>query len=357
MNKTLQNIKILYYWTGMDNQVQGYIGSCHTCLTKKRNQHNLNPTLNLYDRCDKPFQRVSIDILGGLETTKAGHSYVGVCVDAYSRYVVAFPMRSKKSCEFSHLMYKNLICIYGAPQMVNSDRGGEFTGTVFKNLLKSHGCLQALNSGGHSQATGGVEATVKRLLSLMRTMLSKHESWDILLPTICQVINSTAVVGTTMAPYLLVFGRLPNQPLAFLTDAQQDEWSTRSEIVGAILHMHNYAKERVKEAFTKYEESMKAYVDKTRKDKELHVGDVVYLEKFGAAVTSKVTCDKYQGPFVVYEVQDLDRVLIKDLTTEKLYPHPLHHSRLKPAFNFDQQVVDRRNELIALKKYCIKEDD
>ena len=155
--KTLFLLKELFFWPGMDAQVKDIIGSCDVCLSLKLNQKTINPELNLFEHTNRPFERIVIDLLGPLPLTTRRNRYVGVIVDSYSRYVIAFPMKNKTAEEFAAKFHANVICIHRAPANIHSDRGSEFIAystsdrdtnvpttrsTLIQGILQTHDALK-----------------------------------------------------------------------------------------------------------------------------------------------------------------------------------------------------------------------
>ena len=340
--KTLLKLKALFYWKLMDKEVKTYIGSCHHCLSNKRNQHNMNPPIHLFEPCNNPFERVVIDLLGPLPLTKNRNSYVGVVVDDFSRYLIAFPMKSKTCEEFStHFFYK-VICVYGSPTWIHSDRGSEFLGQIFQNLLKSHSVKQTFNSANHPTSSGLSEASVKRIISMFRTMMDTTNSWDSLLPQAVFAINSTPSAYANMSPHLLLFNWCPRQPLHFLSEGEIREWKNRSELVQSICKMQEMIQISLAKSRDKYRSHMIKYGNQHKSNIQPVPGNIVYIKMQKAEVQNKLA-PLYQGPYMVTELLDNYRVKLRDLQTNRPYLHPMHISRLKLAQHYDYQVADRIN--------------
>jgi hypothetical protein len=51
-----------------------------------------------------------------------------VCVDVFSKLIVAEAIGNKLSSTIAQFFHKNVICVYGCPQAVRCDNGREFLG-------------------------------------------------------------------------------------------------------------------------------------------------------------------------------------------------------------------------------------
>lgn len=81
--------------------------SCDRCQRAKRDCNPLNqtPPMNPLPIA-KRLERWHIDILGPLFKTKEGCEYILLCVDAGTRWVEAFPLKSQTAVETAKVLYK-----------------------------------------------------------------------------------------------------------------------------------------------------------------------------------------------------------------------------------------------------------
>ena len=82
------------------------------------------------------------EVLGRQKSTgfhkNRGYKYVLVCIDGYSKYLMARRLKSKSATEVTHAM-KDIIQTYGPPKHICSDRGTEFTNAIFRtNILDKY---------------------------------------------------------------------------------------------------------------------------------------------------------------------------------------------------------------------------
>ena len=82
------------------------------------------------------------EVLGRQKSTgfhkNRGYKYVLVCIDGYSKYLMARRLKSKSATEVTHAM-KDIIQTYGPPKHICADRGTEFTNAIFRtNILDKY---------------------------------------------------------------------------------------------------------------------------------------------------------------------------------------------------------------------------
>ena len=103
----------------------------------KRNIYYID-LMDFSSKQDKWIQEVLRQRTSGFYKNR-GYKYVLVCIDGYSRYVMARKLKSKSATEVTHAM-KDIIQAYGAPKHICCDRGTEFTNAIFRtNILDRYG--------------------------------------------------------------------------------------------------------------------------------------------------------------------------------------------------------------------------
>lgn len=340
--KTLFLLRQTFYWPNMERSVSKFVGSCEICLTSKRNQHTLNPPMTLFEMTSQPFDRLVIDLVGPLPLTARRNLYIGVVVDSYSRYIIAFPLKNKSANEFAVQFYEKVLCIYGAPRHIHSDRGSEFANETFRSICDLYHIDQTFNSAYHPTSSGLAEAAVKRVTSLLRTMTqTSFKIWDIQLPQAVFTINTTPSASTKHSPYLLLFGRVPTYPLAFMAKIEDDTLQSRNEILLRIIDNHSTLQEIIQTTQEEYAQKAKHYFDQNKKEISLQKGSIVFVKEPLSQSDNKKLSPIFQGPYIVIDILPFYRAVLRHLHTHQDYPHPLHFSRLKLAEHYDKSIAYR----------------
>jgi hypothetical protein len=60
----------------------------------------------------QPFQRMNIDLVGPLNTTKAGYTYILSCIDAFTNYVMFVPLLNKEAATVVEAFFRKVICVH-----------------------------------------------------------------------------------------------------------------------------------------------------------------------------------------------------------------------------------------------------
>lgn len=135
IEKVRTALLLKYYWPRMYQDVISYVKSCDRCQRSKRDYNPTNPPMVVLPAA-KRFDRWHIDILGPLFKNK-GYEYILVCIDSFTRWIEAFPVRTQSAKETA----SEIFCRYGAPRVLFSDRGRNFMSKLINALcecLKSH---------------------------------------------------------------------------------------------------------------------------------------------------------------------------------------------------------------------------
>ena len=78
--------------------------------------------------------RWGVDFAGPLEKTAAGHTYVLVCIEHFTKWVELTPLPSKCSKDAARALLEGVLSRYGALAEVLTNQGSEFKGE-FQTLL------------------------------------------------------------------------------------------------------------------------------------------------------------------------------------------------------------------------------
>lgn len=127
-DKTFENIRTRFYWSGFYSDVQDYVNNCEKCIQHKSLQPVQNGHLQPI-KTSYPFEIVATDIVGPFKTTKAGYRYVLICIDLFTSWVEAAPLRTLEASETADAIFQKIITQHGCQltycltRVHNSPRG------------------------------------------------------------------------------------------------------------------------------------------------------------------------------------------------------------------------------------------
>lgn len=140
----------------MKNDIQTYVNGCLACLKRQRGKPNRYGLLQNI-KTTKPFEIVSIDIVGPYKKTRRNNLYVLCCIDLFTGWVEAIPLKSLEAAEVVNAVHKLIITRHGCPNKILTDQGTQFTSDQFKNFCRKYKIEKLTASSQHPQTNGKVE--------------------------------------------------------------------------------------------------------------------------------------------------------------------------------------------------------
>src|SRR6266511_3353142 len=125
-----QNADTMYYhilkrylWKNMRKDIKEYAKTCFQYQQRGSiRQNNQKRTIPLIDI----FERWEVDIVGPLPITREGNRYIVVAMDYFSRWPEARLLKTANADTVAMFLYEEIICRFGAPRTLQSDRGTHF---------------------------------------------------------------------------------------------------------------------------------------------------------------------------------------------------------------------------------------
>lgn len=134
VRRTKANLRQLYFWPGMSEDVEKLIARCLACQRRRVGVERLQGTLTAH-RSDRPLESLHLDLWGPIEDDEGQKWWVLTMIDQYTRWVEAVWVSSVTSETVTSYFYQTWIARFGVPSRVMTDNGGAFVGKEFKELL------------------------------------------------------------------------------------------------------------------------------------------------------------------------------------------------------------------------------
>ncbi|XP_034624223.1 KRAB-A domain-containing protein 2 [Trachemys scripta elegans] len=153
-------------------------------------------------------------LTGPLPATKKGYQYILTAPDYVTRWVEAFPLRTKSAYEVVKKIHK-IIMQHGYVQQILTDRGPEFNNEYNLEICKKWGIERIFTSPGHPLTNGFAHSTTKSIKRALQKLVDDTGSnWDEFLGDILFSLQSQVNMTTEMSPFRLLYGfeaRFPDQ--------------------------------------------------------------------------------------------------------------------------------------------------
>ncbi|CAH8670327.1 unnamed protein product [Dicrocoelium dendriticum] len=88
---------------------------------------------------DARCRHVHFDIVGALPPAN-GFVYLLICVDRYTRYPLAVPLRDASTETVARMFIENWISIFDSLVTITNDRGPQFNSALFRDMNRLLGC-------------------------------------------------------------------------------------------------------------------------------------------------------------------------------------------------------------------------
>ena len=210
--RTFQLARQRVYWPRMRSNIDEFIhGKCRCIIQKKPNVKSFAPLQSVHS--SSPMELVAIDFLH-LEKSSAGHNYILLITDHFTRFSQAYATRNKSASVAAKKLFDDFILRFGLPWRIMHDQGGEFENRLFSELERLTGIDKSRTTPYHPQTNGAVERMNATLLGMLRTLPETSKSkWHEALNKMIFAYNSTCHESTGFSPHFLLFGREPVLPI------------------------------------------------------------------------------------------------------------------------------------------------
>ncbi|RVW13462.1 Retrovirus-related Pol polyprotein from transposon 17.6 [Vitis vinifera] len=153
-----------------------------------------------------PFSVWGIDIIGKVSPkSSSGHEFILVAIDYFTKWVEAASYARLTSARVASFIRSHIICRYGVPHELISDRGAHFRAEV-DTLLQEYGIRHHRSSAYRPQTNGAVEAANKNIKRILRKMVETSRDWSEKLPFALWAYRTSFRTSTGATPYSLLYG-------------------------------------------------------------------------------------------------------------------------------------------------------
>lgn len=208
--KTHRRISLRYFWPGMYRDVLNFIKQCSTCSAYKHKTTLTPGQMGKPKQCYRPFQVISVDLVGPLPRSRSGYMHLLVVSCCFSKYTMLFPLRRATSANVAKNMENYVFLAHGIPETVITDNGVQFTGSEFRNLMKAYKIPRIHYGPRYTPQINMVERYNKTVMTMISSYVKDdHRSWDQNIFKVQLALNSAVNETTGFTPFFLVHGREP----------------------------------------------------------------------------------------------------------------------------------------------------
>lgn len=334
IKRTIQKCLSRYYWPGLGLDVQKYVISCETCNTAKQSCSKRAGLMGKQKIVTKPFQMVSMDLIGPLPRSTKQNAHLLVITDRFTKYTSLFAIRQATASKVVDLVESRWFSIFGVPETIVMDNGKQFVGKEFRNLANKYSVKNLWFNTPYHPQNNPTERVNKVIGNVLRCYIKdNHRLWDKDIHLVEVALNTSISEVTGYTPFFLTFGRHYTFSASDYQAYLDEETNPTKVISNRIKFMENMAaissniSDRLKIAHEKY----KKYYDRDKSSKTFKTGDVVYKRNYVQSDAVNYKSAKLYPKYikckvvakisdVIYDLEDSDgkrigRWHIKDLKT------------------------------------------
>ena len=125
IDKTIACITANYYWPYMLTDIAEYVATCETCQKFKIGKGTKSVPVGFKE---EPLvgELLVMDICGPLKMTATKNCHILCMMDYASRFIRLSPIEDCSAATVARAYHNDWVCVMGAPQNINSDRGPAF---------------------------------------------------------------------------------------------------------------------------------------------------------------------------------------------------------------------------------------
>jgi hypothetical protein len=225
--KTMRAVGSIFTWPGMKRDIKNMIRGCLGCKRRKSPVQKAGMAQPMLV-ADRPCQAWAIDLQTNLPKDAEGNTILLTCVDVFSRWAIAVPLKSRKTSEIAPALYRAIVLQNGIPERLICDNEGAFTSKEMKLLTKSLGIEVNASAAYSPWCQGHVERWHSWLNSSLSILCNRFkDDWR---EHLDEVILAYRISGHSsmdgLSPFEVHHGRrcrLPSDLISGLASCKQGE--------------------------------------------------------------------------------------------------------------------------------------
>ncbi|RVW70103.1 Gag-Pol polyprotein [Vitis vinifera] len=258
-----------------------------------------------------------------------GHEFILVAIDYFTKWVEAASYAKLTSTRVASFIRSHIICRYGVPHELISDRGAHFRAEV-ETLLQKYGIQHHRSSAYRPQTNGAVEATNKNIKRILRKMVNTSRDWSEKLPFALWAYRTSFRTPTEATPYSLVYGMEAVLPIETemgslrVTLEQQISETEWAQARFDQLNLLDERRLRAADHVQDYQRKMARAFKKRVKPRPLHKGDLVLRMLRGLIGDPRGNFrPNWSGPYVIRELTPEGAAWLTDLDGNQFWNQPM----------------------------------
>jgi len=327
--RTAEHVQRRAYWTTWRTDTERFCKACEPCNQYHRGKVPKQGLLKEM-RVGAPMERIQVDLTGP-HLPSAGFTYICTCICAFTKYVVAWPIRDKKATTVAKGLVERVILPLGTPYSILTDNGKEFDNELCQEIWRILGVDKRHTTPYYPACNGQIERFHRTMNALLGKTIEVHQKdWPQRLPYVVNAYNGCVQEATGFTPNFLMFGRELNVAVDIVLGNPSGPPKSVNDYAEHLTGLMASAYEEVREHLGKSARRAKHYYDFSAKPQVFVPGDLVWVfspRQYQGRSPKWSRC--YSGPWEVvrrvnavnYAVRRSPRSAAKMIHVNKLKPY------------------------------------
>ena len=329
VEKTMDRIRRVYWWTTMTKDITEYVRCCKVCQHQKgpKEKSSLKHPLRPLEIPQKFNERVHADLMGPLKSCTE-NKYILVMSDSFTKWLELAPIPDKSAETVAKAMTERWLYRNSPMDVLVTDNGREFDNETMKLLCNNFGIKHRFTSPYHPQTNAQCERQNRTILSYLRNFVDKSTlDWEGKLPSCQYSFNSQRHQSTKFSPYYLRHFQDPTIPFRRLENPGRnysENWANEALLTQAQVWSDVY------ENLTRAKGVQEKQYNKDAVEREFQDGDLVFLYDETTSVSQNPKLvNKWKGPYLILRMIGPTNAILKKSPRGKEFN--IHVNRLKHA--------------------------
>ena len=362
-DRTLARLQLDYYWPRMNRDARKWVKTCTECQKAKSTRPDNKGYLVPRALTTKPFEVISMDLLGPFPLSYCGNRYCLTIIDSFSNFPILVPVPNKESTSVAEALFRHVVLEHGCFECLLSDREPTLAADAVGRLIALIRARRTYTSAYHPQCNGQCER-IHRFINAALKIYMDHwatdREWPIALKCAEWAYRTSALKGSTFSPFYILYGRNPNFP----HDLLFGDPHIRIPVHDYVAHTQRVlcqTHERLGAIHEQLRANQKKAYDKRRNPDEFEVGDYV-LVYYPPEKCAKL-CYQWRGPFAIAEKHSPVSYRLKSLITGQMDSartninrmaryHPRHDALLPARIEKEKGKEDERRDEESARPNC-----
>nr|GEU44740.1 putative reverse transcriptase domain-containing protein [Tanacetum cinerariifolium] len=216
-DKMYQDMKKLYWWPNMKDDITTYVSKCLTCA-KVKAEHQRPLGLLVQPKIPEwKSDSITIDFVTKLPKSSQGYDTIWVIVDRLTKSTIFTPMRETDPIDKLVRMYlKEIVTRHGIPILIICDRNPRFASNFWRSLQNALGTNLDMSTAYHPQTDGQSERTIQTLEDMLRACaIDFVKGWVNHLRLVEFSYNNSYHASIKAAPFEALYGQKCHSPVCW----------------------------------------------------------------------------------------------------------------------------------------------